>query len=57
MLVGFVGRLTEIKNLSLFLKAAREYERLDDATLPTLHFVIAGDGHLGPALKAEVARA
>ena len=53
LLVGFVGRLTEIKNLSLFLKAAREYEMHDDASLPTLHFVIAGDGHLGPALKAE----
>jgi glycosyltransferase involved in cell wall biosynthesis len=53
LLIGIVGRLTEIKNISLYLKVAQQYENLDDPSLPQLHFVVAGDGHLRPALEAE----
>jgi glycosyltransferase involved in cell wall biosynthesis len=53
LVVGFVGRLTEIKNIPMFLKVAREYENQGDPALPRLYFVIAGDGHLRPALEAE----
>jgi glycosyltransferase involved in cell wall biosynthesis len=56
LLIGFVGRLTEIKNIPLYLEVARAYETSSDATLPRLHFVIVGDGHLRPALEADAAR-
>lgn len=56
LLVGFVGRLTEIKNIPLFLQAARAYETADDKTLPKAHFMIAGDGHLRADLEAESER-
>ena len=51
--IGFVGRLTEIKNISLYLKVASEYEKLNAPDLPQLHWVIAGDGHMRAALEAE----
>ena len=50
-LVGFMGRLTEIKNIPLLLEAAAEYLR--SAEVPPTRFVIAGDGHLRKALEAE----
>ncbi len=53
LVVGFVGRLTEIKNISMYLNAAAKYQGLSEPGLPDLHFVIAGDGHLGEALRAE----
>lgn len=53
LLIGFVGRLTEIKNIPLFLETAHRYETLSDPALPPARFVIAGDGHLRPALEAE----
>ena len=53
LMVGFIGRLTEIKNLSLYLKVAQEYEKSTDESLPRLHFVVAGDGHLRSALERE----
>ncbi len=53
LVVGFVGRLTEIKNLSLYLKVAREYENSAAQLLPRVHFVVAGDGHLRAALEQE----
>jgi glycosyltransferase involved in cell wall biosynthesis len=53
ILVGFVGRLTEIKNIQILLKVAHKYENLVDPALPRLHFVIAGDGHLRGSLEAE----
>ncbi len=56
LLVGFVGRLTEIKNIPLFLQAARAYETADDPTLPKAHFVIVGDGHLRASLEAQSER-
>lgn len=52
LLVSFVGRLTEIKNVPMFLKAAAKYEKSADA-FPVLHFCIVGDGHLRETLEEE----
>jgi len=52
LLIGFVGRLTEIKNISLFLKVAGLYAK-NNADLPRLRFIIVGDGHLRKSLEAE----
>lgn len=53
LLIGFVGRLTEIKNVSLLLKVADLYNQSDDDTLPKLRFIIVGDGHLRESLERE----
>jgi len=53
ILVGIVGRLTEIKNLSLFLKVAKLYKKNETSDFPRLKFVIIGDGHLRTELEAE----
>lgn len=50
-LVGFVGRLTAVKNPSLLVEAARE---VVDA-VPEAHFVFVGDGELRPELEGQVA--
>ncbi len=52
LLIGFVGRLTEIKNISLFLKVAGLYVK-NKASLPRLRFIIVGDGHLRKSLEKE----
>lgn len=49
LLVGFVGRLTEIKNIPLLLDAARLYFESDQH--PKAKFVIVGDGHLRSGLE------
>ncbi|HVE56183.1 MAG TPA: glycosyltransferase [Pyrinomonadaceae bacterium] len=54
ILVGFVGRLTEIKNIPLILQAAKIYAEEYNSALPKLKFVIIGDGHLRESLEAEV---
>ncbi len=51
VLVGFVGRLTEIKDISLYLKVAAEVYKNDAARL--IRFAIVGDGHLREKLEAE----
>ena len=51
ILVGLIGRLTEIKNHSLFLRVAKLYGEKPDA--PKLKFIIIGDGHLREKLEAE----
>lgn len=51
ILIGLVGRLTEIKNHSLFLQAARLYK--ENFHFPRLKFVIIGDGHLRKTLEKE----
>ena len=51
ILVGLVGRLTEVKNLSLFLKVAKIYR--EQADVPELKFIIIGDGHLRGKLETE----
>ena len=53
ILVGLVGRLTEIKNHALFLETARRYKDHFAASAPPLKFVIIGDGHLRSRLEAQ----
>ena len=55
VLVGFVGRLTEIKNIPLLLKAAKLYKERRKSDFPKLKFLIIGDGHLRAALETEAA--
>ncbi|MDM7924198.1 MAG: glycosyltransferase [Pyrinomonadaceae bacterium] len=49
ILVGFVGRLTEIKNISMFLRSAKRASEND----ARLRFAIVGDGHLRERLERE----
>jgi glycosyltransferase involved in cell wall biosynthesis len=51
LLVGFVGRLTEIKNIPMLLEAAKAYLQADD--VPETRFMIIGDGHLRSDLEAK----
>ena len=51
ILVGLVGRLTEIKNISLFLKVIQLCLKQTDLT--KLKFAIIGDGHLRKPLEEE----
>ncbi len=51
IVVGLVGRLTEVKNHSLFLQVAKIYR--EAAIVPKLKFVIIGDGHLREKIEAE----
>lgn len=56
ILVGLVGRLTEIKNIALLLKVAKLYESdRKSAEVPKLKFVIIGDGNLRKDLENEAA--
>lgn len=51
LVAGFVGRLTEIKNLDLLLETAA----LCDKDGSPVHFVIVGDGHLREGLERRAA--
>jgi glycosyltransferase involved in cell wall biosynthesis len=51
ILVGLVGRLTEIKNHALFLKVIQLY--LKQTAISNLRFAIIGDGHLRKPLEEE----
>ena len=59
VLVGIIGRLTEIKNYSLFLRAAAGCKQLISALdqpqpgVRRVRFVIIGDGGLRRALEAQ----
>ena len=54
VLVGIVGRLTEIKNHTLFLQAAAHFKKSFADTVPgRVRFVIIGDGNLRSALEQE----
>ena len=53
ILVGFVGRLTEIKNVSLLLQVAKMYLERKNSASPRIRFVIIGDGNLRNSLEAE----
>ena len=44
--VGFVGRLTDIKNVSLYLQAAEIYKKDHAMDVAKLRFLVVGDGHL-----------
>lgn len=48
-IVGFVGRLTEIKNVPLLLRAVACYRKEPD--VPNLRLVIVGDGNLREELE------
>ncbi|MEO8073886.1 MAG: glycosyltransferase, partial [Acidobacteriota bacterium] len=51
ILVGLVGRLTEVKNHALFLKIVKLYK--ENADFPKLKFVVIGDGHLRKKIENE----
>jgi glycosyltransferase involved in cell wall biosynthesis len=55
LLVGIVGRLTEVKNHALFLKMAARYkERFGMAGAGRrVRFIVIGDGHLREQLEAQ----
>jgi glycosyltransferase involved in cell wall biosynthesis len=51
VLIGIVGRLTEIKNHRLFLEAAARLQKLNNSTV---RFLIIGDGSLRDELEAQM---
>ncbi len=51
ILVGLVGRLTEIKNISMFLNVAKLYK--ESSHQVNLKFVIIGDGNMRENLERE----
>ncbi|MDQ3322267.1 MAG: glycosyltransferase [Acidobacteriota bacterium] len=54
ILVGLVGRLTEIKNIPLFLRVAELYkEQGENSGAPRIRFVVVGEGHLRASLEKE----
>lgn len=53
IIVGLVGRLTEVKNQTLFLRVIKLYEEKSNGL--KLKFVIVGDGHLRETLENEAA--
>jgi glycosyltransferase involved in cell wall biosynthesis len=55
LLVGIVGRLTEIKNHELFLNAAArcKAQLAQTAGAPRVRFLVIGEGHLRAALEAQ----
>ena len=55
ILVGIVGRLTEIKNHDLFLRMAARYkaEKASGQDSRQVRFVVIGDGHLRATLELQ----
>lgn len=55
LLIGIVGRLTEVKNHPMFLRAVARLKQINDsaANAPRLRFVIIGDGRLRAALEKQ----
>jgi glycosyltransferase involved in cell wall biosynthesis len=57
VLVGIVGRLTEVKNHRLFLETAAHFKRVYAATTGArVRFVVIGNGHLRPTLQQQARR-
>lgn len=61
VLVGIVGRLTEVKDHNLFLRVVASYkesyiDRAEQESGARVRFIIIGDGHLRAALEADAAR-
>jgi glycosyltransferase involved in cell wall biosynthesis len=52
-LVGFVGRLTEVKNIPLLLSAAQRVASNGNGIRPKLRFLIVGEGHLREKLEVQ----
>jgi glycosyltransferase involved in cell wall biosynthesis len=55
IVVGYVGRLTEIKNIPLLLSAAARLAAVSDLGVPNIRFVVVGEGHLRKELEAQAA--
>jgi glycosyltransferase involved in cell wall biosynthesis len=55
VLVGIVGRLTEVKNHALFLQMAARFRETAGAKegAPRVRFIVIGDGHLREKLEAQ----
>jgi glycosyltransferase involved in cell wall biosynthesis len=53
ILVGIVGRLTEIKNHELFLNVVSKFNQLRSVDDARVRFVILGDGHLRTSLESQ----
>lgn len=55
ILVGIVGRLTEVKNHQLFLEAAARWQQTYSQKLSgaSVHFAVIGDGHLKNVLAEQ----
>lgn len=53
LLIGIVGRLTEIKNHELFLRAVAACKKEFAQRSPAVHFVIVGDGALRGQLEQQ----
>jgi glycosyltransferase involved in cell wall biosynthesis len=53
ILVGIVGRLTEIKNHGLFLRTAARFRQDHVEAARKVRFVVVGNGHLRGDLEAE----
>jgi glycosyltransferase involved in cell wall biosynthesis len=58
VLVGIVGRLTEVKNHALFLQMAARFKEIFGAkrNARRVRFIIIGDGHLRERLEAQALR-
>ena len=56
VVVGFVGRLTEIKNVSLLLRSVAKIKEAGPDGRPEIKFLVAGDGHMRQELEAESAK-
>ncbi len=54
VLIGIVGRLTEIKNHQMFLQAAARLKALPEMRSGRVRFVIIGDGNLRIELERQV---
>lgn len=52
ILVGIVGRLTEIKNHEFFIRSIARFKQLATGLMQPVKFVVIGDGSLGTKLKA-----
>ncbi len=55
VLVGIVGRLTEIKNHRLFLQVAALLQKAPPGGAGRVRFLVIGDGHLRPRLERQAA--
>lgn len=53
ILIGIVGRLTEVKNHSLFLRVTKLWRERESENPQRIRFVIIGDGHLREQLETE----
>lgn len=57
LVVGLVGRLTEIKNHEMFLQVVKSYKEdvknRENSDFPKLRFVIIGDGHTRAGLEKK----